>query len=66
MVVLVVVAVAAAVAVVAVVVAVAAAVAVMLAMFTTVFAFSSLCGQCFKTFYGRKLRLFIISSYVCS
>jgi hypothetical protein len=23
-------------------------------------------GQCYKTFYGRKLRLFIISSSVCS
>ncbi len=23
------------------------------------------CGQCYKTFYGRKLRLFIISWSVC-
>ncbi len=23
------------------------------------------CGQCYKTFYGRKLRLFIISQSVC-
>ncbi len=55
LVVVVVVAVTAAVAVVAVVVAVAAAVLVVPpALFKTVFTFSSICGQCFKTFYGRK------------
>jgi len=30
-----------------------------------VFLFSSFSGQCYKTFYGRKLRIFVISQSVC-